>query len=151
MASSMTFQYSVRDKAGKLVSGSLEAESQAAVATRLKTMGYAPVSITQSNAGLKKELSIPGFGGKNKKVKLKDLAIFSRQFATMINSGLSLMRALSILTEQTENDFLAKVIGEVRNDVETGNALSSSLGKHPKVFPPLMVNMCKAGEVGGFL
>ena len=67
MAATMTFQYSVRDKAGKLVNGTLEAESQAAVATRLKTMGYAPVSITQSNAGLKKELKIPGFGGKNRR------------------------------------------------------------------------------------
>jgi len=65
-----TFEYSVRDKGGKLVSGTLEADSQAAVATRLKSMGYAPVSIRQSNAGLKKEIAIPGFG---KKVKLKDL------------------------------------------------------------------------------
>jgi type IV pilus assembly protein PilC len=144
-----TFEYSVRDKAGKLVSGTLEAESQAAVATRLKSMGYAPVSIRTSNAGLSRELKIPGFGGK--KVKLKDLAVMSRQFATMINSGLSLLRALSILSEQTESKELARVLGEVRNDVESGNSLSSSFAKHPKVFPPLMVNMCKAGEVGGFL
>jgi type IV pilus assembly protein PilC len=148
MAATMTFQYSVRDKAGKLVSGSLEAESQAAVVTRLKSMGYAPVSITAPNDGLKKEIKIPGFG---EKVKLKDLAVFSRQFATMINSGLSLLRALNILTDQTENKFLSKTIGEIRNDVETGNSLSASMAKHPKVFPPLMVNMCKAGEVGGFL
>ena len=144
-----TFEYSVRDKSGKLVSGTLEADSQAAVATRLKSMGYAPVSIRTANAGLSKELKIPGFGGK--KVKLKDLAVMSRQFATMINSGLSLLRALSILAEQTENKELARVLGEVRNDVESGNSLSSSFTKHPKVFPPLMVNMCKAGEVGGFL
>ena len=150
MASTMTFQYSVRDKAGKLVSGSLEAESQAAVATRLKSMGYAPVSITQSNAGLQKELKIPGFGG-SKKVKLKDLAVFSRQFATMINSGLSLMRALNILSEQTESSELRRILVEVRNEVEAGNSLSGSMAKHPRVFPPLMVNMTKAGEVGGFL
>src|SRR3954451_3080482 len=143
-----TFEYSVRDKAGKLVSGTLEADSQAAVATRLKSMGYAPVSIRSAKAGVNKELNIPGFG---KKVKLKDLAVMSRQFATMINSGLSLLRALSILSEQTENKELARVLGEVRNEVESGNSLSSALGKHPKVFPPLMVNMCKAGEVGGLL
>src|SRR3954465_10459537 len=143
-----TFEYSVRDKAGKLVSGTLEADSQAAVATRLKSMGYAPVSIRSAKAGVNKELNIPGFG---KKVKLKDLAIMSRQFATMINSGLSLLRALSILAEQTENKELARVLGEVRNEVESGNSLSASFAKHPKVFPPLMVNMCKAGEVGGFL
>src|SRR3954469_22511734 len=149
MAATMTFQYSVRDKAGKLVSGSLEAESETAVVTRLKSMGYAPVTISNQSAGLKKELKIPGFGGK--KIKLKDLAVMSRQFATMINSGLSLLRALTILSEQTQNPGLAKVLVEVRNDVETGSSLSAGLAKHPDAFPPLMVNMVKAGEVGGFL
>ena len=148
MAATATYNYSVRDKSGKLVSGTLDAENSAAVANRLKAMGYSPVSINEANAGLKREIKIPGFGNK---VKLKDLAIFARQFATMVNSGLSLLRALSILTEQTENTYLAGIIGEVRNDVETGNSLSASMGKHPNVFPPLMVNMCKAGEVGGFL
>lgn len=75
----------------------------------------------------------------------------SRQFATMISSGLSLLRALVILSERTENKTLTEVLSQVRADVETGNALSSPLGKHPKVFPPLMINMAKAGEVGGFL
>src|SRR3954468_13406437 len=145
-----TFEYKVRDRAGKLTSGKLEAESQSQVASKLKSMGYAPVSITQSNAGMSKEISIPGFSRK-KKVKLKDLAVFSRQFATMVNSGLSLLRALNILTEQTENKELARVLGEVRNDIESGNSLSSSMAKHPDTFPPLMVNMTKAGEVGGFL
>jgi type IV pilus assembly protein PilC len=144
-----TFQYSVRDSAGKLVTGTLDADDPTAVVQRLKAMGYAPVSITATNAGLQKELKIPGLGGG--RVKLKDLAIMSRQFATMINSGLSLLRALNILTEQTENKALAKILAEVRNDVETGSSLSSAMGKHPKAFPPLMVNMCKAGEVGGFL
>ncbi|MCY7366408.1 MAG: type II secretion system F family protein [Frankiaceae bacterium] len=148
MASTLTYEYSVRDKSGKIVSGKLDAESQAAVASKLKQMGYAPVSISQHKAGMKKELSIPGFG---KKVKLKDLAIMSRQFAVMINSGLSLLRALTILTEQSENKELARVLGEVRNDVEIGTALSAGMAKHPAVFPPLMVNMCRAGEVGGFL
>jgi type IV pilus assembly protein PilC len=144
-----TFEYKVRDKSGSIKTGKLEADNQTAVAAKLKTMGYAPISITQANTGMSKELSIPGFG--KKRVKLKDLAIFSRQFATMINSGLSLLRALNILTEQTENKELARVLGEVRNDVETGNSLSSAMAKHPDVFPPLMVNMTKAGEVGGFL
>ena len=148
MAATTTFEYSVRDKAGKLVTGTLEGETQAHVVQRLRSMGYAPVSIQQHRAGMKTEIKIPGMG---KKVKLKDLAVFNRQFATMINSGLSLLRALTILTEQTENKELARIAGDVRNDVETGNSLSSALGKHPKVFPPLMVNMCKAGEVGGFL
>ncbi len=149
MAATMTFQYSVRDRAGKLVTGKIDADSQAAVAQKLKSMGYAPVSIAQTGGGgMSAEISMPKIGAK---VKLKDLAIFSRQFATMINSGLSLLRALSILEEQTENKELAKILTEVRQDVETGQSLSASLGKHPRIFPPLMVNMTRAGEVGGFL
>jgi type IV pilus assembly protein PilC len=143
-----TYQYSVRDRAGKVVSGTLEADSPNAVAQKLKQLGYTPVSIAEHKAGMKRELKVPGFGGK---VKLKDLSVMSRQFATMINSGLSLLRALNILSEQTPNPKLAEVLREVRNDVETGNALSVSMGKFPDVFPPLMVNMIKAGEVGGFL
>jgi len=148
MSATMTFDYSVRDRTGKIVSGSLEAESQAAVVQKLKQMGYAPMSVTQHKAGINRELSIPGFSNR---VKLKDLAVMSRQFAVMINSGLSLLRALTILSEQSESKKLAEVLSEVRNDVETGQALSASLAKHPEVFPPLMVNMTRAGEVGGFL
>jgi len=142
-----TFEYKVRDRAGKMTTGKLDAESQSQVATKLRSMGYAPVSITQSNTGMSKEFSL----GRKKKVKLKDLAIFSRQFATMVNSGLSLLRALNILCEQTENKEFARVIAELRNDIETGNSLSSAMAKHPNVFPPLMVNMTRAGETGGFL
>lgn len=142
-----SFEYSVRDAKGKLVSGKLEAPDKAALVARLRTMGYAPVSVKETNQGLNKELKLPGGG----KVKLKDLAVASRQFATMINSGLSLLRALSILSEQTENTALARTFGDVRNAVESGQSLSTSLAKHPKVFPPLMINMCRAGEVGGFL
>jgi type IV pilus assembly protein PilC len=148
MPSTMQFKYAVRDRGGHLVQGELAAETEAALVQRLKSMGYAPVSIEQTGGGMKTEIKIPGFGPK---VKLKDLAIFSRQFATMINAGLSLMRALSILAEQSENPELARVNAEVRNEVEAGQSLSSAMGKFPKVFPPLMVNMCKAGEIGGFL
>jgi len=148
MAATATFTSQARGRGGRLVSGTIDAESQSAVAQRLKSMGYAPVSITESNAGLSKEIKLPGFGSK---VKLKDLAVFSRQFATMINSGLSLLRALTILTEQTEREALRTVIGQVRNDIEAGLSLSSAMGKHPKIFPPLMVNMTKAGEVGGLI
>jgi type IV pilus assembly protein PilC len=144
-----TYAYAVRDRAGKMINGQLEADSPALVASKLKAMGYAPVNITEANAGMKREIKIPGFGNK---VKLKDLAIMSRQFATMINSGLPLLRALRILSEQTESKELARVLGEVRADVEGGTALSVAMAKFsPKVFPPLMVNMTRAGEVGGFL
>jgi type IV pilus assembly protein PilC len=143
-----TFQYTVRDRAGKLVKGTISAENQTMVMQRLKAGGYAPVSITQANSGMKKEINIPGFG---KKVKLKDLSVMARQFATMVNSGLSLLRTLTILTEQTTNKELGRVLGVVRNEVETGTALSAALAKHPRVFPAIMINMVRAGEVGGFL
>ncbi|HEY5455858.1 MAG TPA: type II secretion system F family protein [Acidothermaceae bacterium] len=143
-----TFQYTVRDRAGKLVKGTISADNQTIVMQRLKAGGYAPVSITQANTGMKKEITIPGFG---KKVKLKDLSVMARQFATMVNSGLSLLRTLTILSEQTTNPELARVLGVVRNEVETGTALSAALAKHPRVFPPIMINMVRAGEVGGFL
>jgi type IV pilus assembly protein PilC len=143
------FDYEVRDRAGKLVSGQLEADSQDAVATKLKSMGYAPVKITEvKSTGMNMDIKIPGMGGK---VKLKDLAIFSRQFATMIGSGLALIRALGILAEQTENDKLRETIEDVRDDIEQGQSLSVSLAKHEKVFPKLYIAMVRAGETAGML
>ena len=142
-----TYEYAVRDRKGRLVNGKLEAPTEAALVQKLRGMGYAPVSVRVSNVGMQREISLPG----GNRVSLKDLAVMSRQFAVMINSGLSLLRALAILAEQTENKALSKVLGEVRGAVETGQSLSASLAKHPRVFPPLMVNMVRAGEVGGFL
>jgi len=144
-----TFEYAVRDKRGKVVKGRIEANNSAAVANRLRTMGMAPISITEFQVGgLKREIKIPGLSGR---IKLKDLSIMARQLATMITAGLSLLRALSILADQTVNPALAKILAQVRNDVETGASFSASLSKHKETFPPLMINMIKAGEVGGFL
>jgi type IV pilus assembly protein PilC len=149
MAIARTYEYSIRDGSGKLVKGRIEASNQAAVVNRLRTMGMAPLSIDEvQNTGLQREISIPGFG---EKIKLKDLAVMSRQMATMISAGLSLLRGLSILAAQTDNKALAKVLAQVRSDVEAGNSLSDGLSRHPDTFPPLMINMIKAGEVGGFL
>ncbi|MEN0128149.1 MAG: type II secretion system F family protein [Brevundimonas sp.] len=145
-----TFEYAVRDKAGNVVKGRVDAPTQAAVANRLREMGMAAISISEvSTGGLNTEINIPGFGGN--KISLKDLAVMSRQLATMIDAGLSLLRALSILADQTESKPLAKIISQVRNDVEVGTSFSVALAKHPETFPPLMINMVKAGEVGGFL
>ena len=144
-----TYTYKVRDKTGKIVEGSLEADSTTLVANRLREMGYVPVAIDKkSTSAMSKELKIPGFGGKP---KLKDIAVMSRQFATMINSGLSLLRALNILVEQTENKVLAKILDEVRVDVETGSSLSQALARHPKAFNRLYIAMVRAGETGGVL
>ena len=145
---STTYAYKVRDRGGKLVSGTLEADSQAVVATKLRQMGFAPILIEEQKASLgKTEIRLPWSG----KVKQKDVAVFSRQFATMINSGLSLLRALNILADQTDNQTFARVIGEVRSDVENGQSLSVALAKHPKVFKRLYVAMIRAGEIGGVL
>ncbi|HSH23214.1 MAG TPA: type II secretion system F family protein [Acidimicrobiales bacterium] len=142
-----TYTYKVRDKAGKVQRGELEADSTMLVANKLRQMGYVPIAIDKKAASVgKKELHIF-----KPKVKLKDLAVFSRQFAVMINSGLSLLRALYILQEQTENKVLAGVLTEVRQDVEKGSSLSQALARHPKAFNKLYVAMVRAGETGGVL
>jgi type IV pilus assembly protein PilC len=145
----MTYAYKVRDRQGKLVTGTLEAESVAVVAGKLRSMGYVPVSIESNETNLSaREIKIPGFSGR---IKLKEVAVFSRQFATMINSGLTLLRSLSILADQTENKELARIVGEVRKDVERGSSLSAALAKHPKAFSRLYVAMVRSGETGGSL
>jgi type IV pilus assembly protein PilC len=127
----------------------MEAASESAVAQRLMASGGSPVNITEvKTGGLNADINIPGI---TDKISLKEIAVMSRQLATMINAGLSLLRSLTILTEQTENKVLQGILGTVRNDVETGGSLSVALAKHPKVFPPIMINMVKAGETGGFL
>ena len=144
-----TFQYKVKDKSGKLVEGSLEAENAQLVVSKLRSMGYVPIEIQQQGgANLGRELKIPGLSDR---VKLKEVAVFSRQFATMINSGLSLLRSLYILAEQTESKALAAIVNQVRMDVERGASLSQALVKHPKAFNRLYVSMVRAGEVGGAL
>ncbi len=143
-----TFAYKVRDREGRLVEGSLEAESSELVVNKLRSMGYVPVAIErEDSSALKKDVKLP-FGGK---VTQKDVAVFSRQFATMINAGLSLIRALHILEEQTENEKLRETARSVRQDVERGSSLAQALGRHPKVFTRLYVAMVKAGEAGGVL
>src|SRR5688572_17769101 len=147
MAKASAYTYRVRTKEGRIVTGSMEADGEGAVASRLCAQGFIPVQITkESKVSAKTELHILP-----QKVKLKDLAIFSRQFATMISSGLSLLRTLNILSEQTENTMLARTIAECRDDVEKGSSLSGSMSKHPKVFNNLFVAMVRAGETGGQL
>lgn len=144
-----TFKYEYRDAQGRVQNGQIDASNEAAVSARLREMGLAPISVTPvQTSALNRNISIPGI---TDRIGLKDVSIMARQLATMIQSGLSIIRALNILADQTENDALAKVIMDVRGDVETGVALSQALARHPKTFPPLMINMVRAGEVGGFL
>ena len=141
------YSYKVRDAAGKFTEGKVEAVSEAAVADKLRAMGYVPLEVKASNVGMNREINI----GPKKRVKTKDLAVFSRQFATMIDAGLTMIRALNIMADQSENPELRRILRGVKQDVEAGSSLSATFAKSPEVFPPLMVNMTKAGEAGGFL
>jgi type IV pilus assembly protein PilC len=144
-----TYAYKVKDHSGKMIEGSLEAESTALVANKLRQMGYVPIAIDKKQTGgVQRELHIPGMGNR---VKLKEVAIFARQFATMIDSGLTLLRSLQILAMQTESKPLAEVITQVRQDVESGSSLSQAFSHHPKVFNKLFVAMVRSGESGGVL
>jgi type IV pilus assembly protein PilC len=140
-----TYEYRVRDLSGNLVTGTLVADNQQLVLSRLREMGYIPLRISTKSAGFKREIHL------RKKVAVKDLSVFSRQFATMVTSGLPILRALSILEQQTESRVLAKTVTEVRLEVERGSSLSGAMGKHPKVFSDLFVAMVRAGETGGVL
>lgn len=142
-----TYAFRVRTAEGRVVDGTMEAEGEAAVANRLRSQGLVPITISKEKKdALKMELHILP-----EKVKLRDVAVFARQFSTMIGSGLSLLRTLNILAEQTENKLLARTIGNVRDDVERGSSLSASMSKYPKVFSELFVAMVRAGETGGQL
>ncbi|MGH2673323.1 MAG: type II secretion system F family protein [Actinomycetota bacterium] len=141
-----TYDYKVRDRTGNLVTGQLAGDSETLVLEKLRQMGMTPVEVKKANAGLKMEINLrPG------RVKLKQVAIFCRQFATMVNSGLPILRALSILADQTESKELAKVLVQARTDVEQGSSLSAAMGKHPKAFNNTFIAMVKAGETGGVL
>jgi type IV pilus assembly protein PilC len=143
-----TFDYKVRDVDGRLVKGQLEADSVPLVAARLRDMGYAPIEIKPVSINLRREINIPGI---TDRVALKDVALMSRQLATMVAAGLTLVRALGVLADQIESKPLRDAMLQVRQDVEQGSSLSTSLEKIPKVFPPLYIAMVRAGEVGGQL
>src|SRR3954471_15529867 len=118
-----TFTYKARDKSGNLVNGPLQADNEGLVLDRLRQMGYTPLEASKKSKGMNLEINLrPG------KVKLKELAVFSRQFATMVNSGLPILRALAILADQTEGKELTSVLTAVRLDVEQGSSLSGAMG-----------------------
>jgi len=139
-----TFTYSARPASGgDIESGEIELDSKEEVLQHLHKQKLIPVAVREKP----REFSIQFGTG----ISTKDVVIFTRQFATMINSGLPLVQSLDILAEQTENDNLAKVVEEVLYDVESGHTLADAMRKHPKVFSELYVNMVAAGEAGGIL
>src|SRR5215210_9278322 len=139
------YTYKARSRGGEILQDKIEGNDQMSVAMQLRQQGLLVIDIKEQGAAQKDLLS--GL----KKVKLSDLVIFSRQFSTMINAGLPIVRCLNVLSEQTDNKKLKDTIDAVRKDVEAGLALSEALEKHPKVFSKLYVEMVKAGEIGGIL
>jgi type IV pilus assembly protein PilC len=148
MPATKTYHYNSIDSTGRKSKGTVEAANEAAAMHMLKQRGEVPLELSAAGQGLNRDLTVPGLSNR---VKLKDLAVFSRQFATMTSSGMSLLRSLAILEEQTSAAALKKAIGEVRADVAGGVSLSAALAKHDKVFPRLMVAMVRAGEAGGMI
>ncbi len=146
---SVTFDYKVRDRSGGLIEGQLDGDSMALVVKRLRDMGYMPISVTpKSSVNLKTEIKIPGISDR---VRLREVAVFTRQLATMVDSGLSVVRSLGILAAQVENPALAKILVAVRLDLEHGSSLSAACAKYPKVFSHLYCTLIEAGEAGGNL
>jgi len=141
------FVYKVRDRTGKIFTGSIDAENRGAVISELREKRYFITSIEQKRGIISLPKEITFF----QRVNIKDLTIFYRQFATMVNAGLTLVSCLDILAKQVENKLLAKIIMEVKSDIEAGSTLADAFSKYPKVFSDLYISMVKAGEIGGVL
>src|SRR5215211_4553296 len=139
------YTYRALDKQGEIVQDKLEGSGEMAVVHELRQQGMLVIDVKEQSVA-QKDILAPFKG-----IKLADLVVFSRQLATMINAGLPIVRALYILSEQTENPKLNDVVVAVRKDVEAGLSLSEALEKHPDAFSRLYVEMVKAGEVGGIL
>jgi type IV pilus assembly protein PilC len=140
-----TYVFKAMDLAGIKAHGELEADSKQAVSDQLKQRGLIVLEIADKHASREIKMSFM------ESVKAGELAVFSRQLATMISSGMSILRSLYVLEEQTEGKFLKETLVAVRKDVEAGLSLSDSMARHPKVFSPLFVAMTQAGEAGGVL
>jgi len=140
-----TYVFKAMDLAGVQAKGEVEAESKQAVAEQLKERGLVVVDIATKYRS--KEINLELFS----RVNAKDLAVASRQLATMVTSGMSIMRALQVLETQTGSKMLKEAVAGVRHDVEAGLLLSDAMGRHPRVFGPLYVAMVRAGETGGVL
>ena len=145
-----TFLWEGKTAQGREMKGELEAPSLEAVLAALRDRRIRPIPsrIREKGVGLDKEITIPGFGDK---VKTKEVSLFTRQFATMIDAGLPIVQCLDILSEQSESKLLRNTVRTIKQDVEGGATLAESLRRHPKVFDDLYVNMVQAGEAGGVL
>lgn len=142
------FAWEGKTRNGQVQKGEMEAPNEAAVGAQLRRQGIMPGKIKERGKGLDMDIKIPGFGGK---VSTKEMVVYTRQFATMIDAGLALVQCLDILGRQQTNKFFKGVLISVKESVESGSTFADALKKHPKVFDELYVNLVAAGEVGGIL
>ena len=145
------FRYKAVTPEGKVVQGTLEAVDQETVLARLQEQGQLPIKVfpgEDTGGVLSREIRLPW---QRKKVPQKDLLIFTQELSTLVKAGLTLDRSLSVLSDLTENTYLAEVVGELLREIKGGKALSEALSTYPQVFPKVYVNMVRAGEVGGAL
>jgi len=142
------FAWEGKTRTGQVQKGEMEGPNQAAVSATLRRQGIMPSTIKERGKGLDRDLKIPGM---EPKVTTKDLVVFTRQFATMIDAGLPLVQCLDILGRQQDNKTFKKILVQVKEDVEAGSTFADALKKHPKAFDELYINLVAAGEVGGIL
>lgn len=142
------FSYKAKDTTGQVVTGTLDAESPANVISRLQAMGYFPVAVHDSKTAAANSAQP---AGRQRRVKINDMATFNRQLADLLSSGIPLVKALSVIQNQTNNPTLQQIIQQVTQDVSGGDSLAGAMSRHPKVFNKLFVAMVKAGEAGGLL
>jgi type IV pilus assembly protein PilC len=142
-----TYVFKGRNRLGEVIVGERMADSRDVLRQLLRREQVILTSVKEKG----REVAVPKIGGGRKKVKAKELAIFTRQFSVMIDAGLPLVQCLEILAQQQENKFFAMVLTQVRQDVEEGSTLSAAMGRHTRVFDQLFVNMIDAGEAGGIL
>ena len=145
------FEYKARDRGGRVVAATMEATSQREVATALREKGLFISEIKAPKKGLNADIKLPAWLDPGSRPGLRDVTVFSRQFATVINAGLPVVQSLSILQRQTDKEGFKNALKKVREDVETGIPLSDALAKFPGIFNRLYIHLVKAGEVSGNL
>ena len=142
-----TFVYEAVDQSGRIVKNKVEADNEQVVLAKLREQQFHVVSLNEAKGGLKMRVA----GGKAQKIKLQTLVVFSRQFATMIDAGIPIIKCLDILEGQTKEDSMKAVISATRKDVKGGLSLTDAIAKHPNAFSKLYINMIRAAEIGGIL
>ena len=142
-----TFVYEAVDPSGRIVKNKVEGDNEQSVLAKLHDQQFHIVSLSESKGGMKMRMA----SGKGQKIKLQTLVVFSRQFATMIDAGIPIIKCLDILESQTKEDAMKAVINATRKDVKGGLSLTDAIAKHPNAFSKLYVNMIRAAEIGGIL